>query len=82
VGHGERRRFDTAPTGRVHHKEAVMHRCRICHFDAELDDLVLVIAGGRPVCLRCYCRETGNHRPMPRSLCRALSDTLAALEQA
>ena len=58
-----------------------MHRCRICHFDAELDDLVFVSAGGRPVCLRCYCRETGNERPMPCALRRALRDTLAALEQ-
>lgn len=59
-----------------------MHRCRICHFDAELDDLVVVSAGGRAVCLRCFSRETGNQRPMPPALRRAVSLALAALEQA
>ncbi|MGD9891972.1 MAG: hypothetical protein AB7R89_19780 [Dehalococcoidia bacterium] len=58
-----------------------MQCCRICHFDAELDDLVMISTGGRPICLRCYGRETGSQRPMPPALRRAIRDTLAALEQ-
>jgi hypothetical protein len=63
-------------------KEATMLRCRICHFHAELDDLVFVSASGRGVCLRCYGRETGSHRPMPVALRRAVSAALAELERA
>ena len=55
-----------------------MHRCRICHFDTELDDVVLRFASGACLCLRCYSRETGCARPMPKALRRDLVAALAA----
>ena len=59
-----------------------MITCRICHFEAELDDVVLVHADGRGICLRCYGRETGSARPLPLMLRRDLIATLAAFEAA
>jgi hypothetical protein len=53
-----------------------MHRCRICRFDTELDDVALRFAGGACCCLSCYHRETGAARPMPKALRR---DVVAAL---
>ena len=55
-----------------------MHRCRICHFDTELDDVVLRFASGACLCLRCYSRETDSARPMPKALRHELSAALAA----
>jgi hypothetical protein len=55
-----------------------MHRCRICHFATELDDVVLRFAGGACLCLRCYGRETGSARPMPKALRRDVIAALAA----
>ena len=37
---------------------------------------------GRCVCLRCFDRETGSARPMPKALRRALVAALAAIEVA
>jgi hypothetical protein len=34
---------------------------------------------GQCICLRCYARETGTQRPMPKALRRELSATLAEL---
>ena len=55
-----------------------MHRCQICHFATELDDVVLRFTSGACLCLRCYSRETDSARPMPKALRRDLIATLAA----
>ena len=59
-----------------------MYRCRICHFETELDDVVVATAHGTCLCLRCYGRETDSARPMPTALQRSLSAALAAVESA
>lgn len=56
-----------------------MYLCTLCHFDAEIDDVQLLLADGRCVCVRCYHRETGSARPMPKPLRRELQSVLAAL---
>lgn len=57
--------------------------CIICRFETDLDDVVVGNAGGgRCVCLRCYSRETGTERPMPKALRRDVIAALAALEVA
>ena len=57
-----------------------MITCRICHFKAELADVVVGGPAGACICLRCYARETATTRPMPRALQRAI--TLALAESA
>ena len=57
-----------------------MATCTICRFETELDDVVLGGRTGRCVCLRCFDRETGSARPMPKALHRALSAALAEIE--
>ena len=52
--------------------------CVICHFETELDDVV-AHSSGRCVCLRCYGRETGTERQMPKQLRRELSALLAGV---
>ena len=59
-----------------------MRTCTICHFETELDDVVLTLAGEHCVCLRCFTRETGSERPMPKSLRRDLVAALTAQEPA
>ena len=59
-----------------------MSTCIICRFETELDDVVIGGAGGRAVCLRCYARETGTARPMPKALRRDLTAYLATVEPA
>jgi hypothetical protein len=54
-----------------------MYTCAICHFEVRLDDAVLPTTSGRCICLRCYTRELGYWRPMPKSLRRLV---VAALE--
>ncbi|MHB8574004.1 MAG: hypothetical protein ACYDCQ_01610 [Dehalococcoidia bacterium] len=56
-----------------------MLTCVICRFEAVIDDVVLATASGQCVCLRCYCRETGSTRTMPKDLRR---DLVAVLEMA
>ena len=56
--------------------------CIICHFEADLDDSVVSTGSGRCICLRCYLRETGTARPMPKALRREVSAVLAALQGA
>ncbi len=56
-----------------------MLRCMICHFEVELDDVALGGTGGRCVCLRCYGRETGTLRTLPKTLQRELRAALAHL---
>ena len=59
-----------------------MISCTICHFDSELDDIVFTTIPGHGVCLRCFDRETGGARRMPKALRRELTATLAAYEPA
>lgn len=59
-----------------------MQTCIICHFETELDDMVVGNTGGHCICLRCFARETGSDRPMPKALRREISAALAALERA
>ncbi len=57
--------------------------CIICRFDVALDDIA--ITGSRPqrvVCLRCFTRETGTDRPLPRPLRQAVMAVLAAVDVA
>jgi len=56
--------------------------CIICHFETELDDIVVAGAGGQCICLRCYARETNSERPMPKELRREIIAALATLEAA
>lgn len=53
--------------------------CGICRFETEMDDVVLSRRGGRCVCLRCYDRETGGARRMPKTLRRQLIDVLSGI---
>ena len=56
-----------------------MFNCVICRFDAELDDVVAPISGGRCVCLRCYGRETDTALLMSKDLQRDVVSALASL---
>lgn len=56
-----------------------MRTCRICCYETELDDVALSHPGGQCICLRCYGRETGSNRQMPKQLRRELSAFLAAI---
>ena len=56
-----------------------MLTCSICHFETELDDVVVARTRGRCICLRCYSRATGSARPMPTSLQQAVRAALADL---
>jgi hypothetical protein len=55
-----------------------MFICTICRFDFELDDVAVRGTQVLFICLRCFARETGSTKPMPKSLRRQLSTTLAA----
>jgi hypothetical protein len=57
-----------------------MATCTICRFETELDDVVVGGHTGWCVCLRCFTRETGNVRPMPKGLRRELIAALAEIE--
>ncbi len=59
-----------------------MSTCTICRFTAELDDIAVSTAPGRCICLRCFGRETGSARPMPKALRRELIATLATITPA
>lgn len=59
-----------------------MWTCRLCRFPIEFDDVELRLTRGHCICLRCYRRETGAARDMPRTLQRQLLAALAALEPA
>jgi len=54
-----------------------MATCVICRFATELDDVMLGGRTGWCVCLRCFDRETGNVRSMPKTLRWELSAALA-----
>ncbi len=55
-----------------------MFTCRICRFDAELDDVAVPGAGPRCICVRCFARETGTAKRMPKGLRGQVVATLAA----
>ena len=55
-----------------------MFTCRICRFDTELDDMAVRGAGARCICLRCFARETGTAKRMPKGLHGQVLATLAA----
>ena len=57
-----------------------MRPCRICHFETELDDVVLALESGACVCLRCYGRETGSAIRMSKGLRAMVIAALAAPE--
>ena len=59
-----------------------MWTCTICRFPTELDDVVAATGRGACLCLRCFDRETGATRAMPKALRRQLSAALAAPEAA
>jgi len=44
-----------------------------------LDDVVVALRGDRCICLRCYLRETGDERRMPKEYQREIDATLASL---
>jgi hypothetical protein len=54
-----------------------MWTCIICRFATELDDAVVTTERGTCVCLRCFNRETGGDRPMPKALRREIAAVLA-----
>lgn len=55
-----------------------MNTCVVCRFETVADDIALAGPHGRPVCIRCYARETGQTLRMPRKLRLALSAILDA----
>jgi hypothetical protein len=57
-----------------------MYICRICRFEVELDDVAIGGEGATCICLRCFARETGAAKPMPKALQHQLSAALAAAE--
>jgi hypothetical protein len=56
-----------------------MIACRICRFETELDDVVLRHGTDECICLRCYDRETGGARLMPKALRREIDAVLATV---
>jgi hypothetical protein len=60
-----------------------MTACIICRFEIELDDVAVRGSHGRrAVCIRCFARETGSHRQMPKSLRRDIQAALAGITTA
>ncbi len=59
-----------------------MTTCTICRFDTELDDVVVTLAAGRCICLRCFGRQTDTARHMPKGLRREIIAALAEVEVA
>lgn len=53
--------------------------CTICRFETELDDRVVGRGAEYCICVRCFARETGDERPMPKALRRDVEAALAAL---
>jgi hypothetical protein len=59
-----------------------MLTCRLCHFDAELDDVAIMLPRGACICVRCFNRETDSTLRMPAGLRRELDAALADAERA
>jgi hypothetical protein len=56
-----------------------MRICSICHFETELDDVEVRQGPTQCICLRCFARETGSDRPMPKGLRRQVVAALAEI---
>jgi hypothetical protein len=56
-----------------------MRTCRLCQWQVVLDDVVVSLRGDRCICLRCYLRETGDDRRMPRDYQREIDAALAEM---
>jgi hypothetical protein len=56
-----------------------MLTCRICHFETELDDVEVRQGLAHCICLRCFARETGSGRPLPKALRRQVIAALAEI---
>ncbi len=56
-----------------------MRTCRVCHFEAVLDDVAVEGSDGLVVCLACYGHLTETRRTMPKDLRRDIQACLAEL---
>jgi hypothetical protein len=56
-----------------------MLTCTLCRFETDLDDVEVRQGTGHCVCLRCFARETGRGRPMPKALRRHIIAALAEI---
>jgi hypothetical protein len=56
-----------------------MRTCRLCQWQVVLDDVVVSLRGDRCICLRCYLRETGDDRRMPKEYQREIDAALAEI---
>jgi hypothetical protein len=56
-----------------------MRTCRLCQWQVTLDDVVVALRGDRCICLRCYLRETGAERAMPKDYRRQIQAALHAI---
>jgi len=45
-----------------------MLRCILCKWEVETDDIAILAGSGRVICVRCFDREVGDDKPMPREL--------------
>jgi hypothetical protein len=55
-----------------------MRTCRLCQWQVVLDDVVVMLKGEGCICLRCYLRETGDTRRMPKDFERNIEEALQA----
>ena len=53
-----------------------MYRCAICRFEVPLDDVEAPNVAGHCICLRCYLRESGQEKPMPKTLRKDIEHAL------
>jgi hypothetical protein len=58
-----------------------MFTCRLCQWEVTLDDVVVSLRGDRCICLRCYLRETGDNRRMPKDFRQEIDEALRAITQ-
>jgi hypothetical protein len=59
--------------------DATVLTCSICHFETELDDVEVRQGLAQCICLRCFARETGSGRPMPKAPRRQVIAALAEI---
>jgi len=56
-----------------------MRTCRLCQWQVVLDDVVVLLKGEGCICLRCFLRETGDTRQMPKEYMREIDAALEAM---
>ena len=56
-----------------------MRTCRLCLWNVTADDVVVELRNDRCICLRCYLRETGDARQMPKEFRRQIDAALQAV---